>query len=66
MQYIRFPLGEAAQCAITDGRPLVLVVDHPAYAARALLPDGVRASLAADVADAATPERALREVHDGR
>jgi hypothetical protein len=66
VQYVRFPLDAAARGAMAAGAPLALVVDHPAYAARTVLPEPLRASLAAEVADADAAERGLRRVRDGR
>jgi len=65
VQYVRFPL-DATLCArVATGAPLTLVVDHPNYRVRASLPEPVRASLAADLADPAVADRVLREVRDG-
>jgi uncharacterized protein DUF3501 len=65
VQYVRFPLGPAASARIAAGAPLALAVEHPGYRARTVVPEAVRASLAADLADAAAPDRALQEVRDG-
>jgi len=65
VQYVRFPLAAEARRRITDGAPLALAAAHPNYRAPALLPEAVRASLAADLADPAAAEEALRRVRDG-
>jgi hypothetical protein len=66
VQYVRFPLAAEARRRITAGAALALAVAHPNYRARAPLPEAVRASLAADLADPAAPDEALRRVRDGR
>ena len=65
VQYVRFPLAAEARRRITAGAPLALAVAHPNYRVRAVLPEAVRASLAADLADPAAAEEALRRVRDG-
>jgi len=65
VQYVRFPLDQETQRRITAGVPLALAIDHPNYRVRADLPEPVRASLAADLADPAATEQALRKVRDG-
>ena len=65
VQYVRFPLAAEARRRITAGAPLALAVAHPNYRVRALLPEAVRASLAADLVDPAAAEEALRRVRDG-
>ena len=51
VQYLRFPLPEAAVEALRrEGCPIRLRVDHPAYRVEAQLTEAQRASLAADVA----------------
>ncbi len=65
VQYVRFPLDAEVRAAIVAGAPLALRVDHPAYQARALLPEAVRASLVADLTDPEAPQAALRRVRDG-
>jgi len=65
VQYVRFPLGREARDRIVAGAPLTLAVAHPGYQVRARLTDDARASLAADLADPAAADRALREVRDG-
>jgi hypothetical protein len=48
--YLKFPLGEAARRAIAGRKdPVAVVVDHPAYAARAELPAAMVMSLAEDL-----------------
>src|SRR5206468_2341413 len=65
VQYVRFPLAAEARRRITAGAPLALAVAHPNYRVRALLPEAVRASLAADLVDPAAAEEALQRVRDG-
>jgi len=65
VQYVRFPLDPTLRARIATGGPLTLVVDHPQYQVRALFPEPVRASVAADLANPAAADRALREVRDG-
>jgi len=64
VQYLRFPLDARARAAISAGAPLALAVDHPNYRARTVLPEPVRASLAADLADAGSADAALRWIRD--
>ncbi|HKA53811.1 MAG TPA: DUF3501 family protein [Candidatus Binatia bacterium] len=50
VQYVRFPLPPEARAAFRDERQeAVLVIDHPNYQARTVLPSAVRRSLAAEV-----------------
>jgi hypothetical protein len=50
VQYVRFPLSPEARAAFRDERQeAVLVIDHPNYRARTVLPPAVRHSLAAEV-----------------
>jgi hypothetical protein len=65
VQYVRFPLAPETQRRIAAGAPLALTVAHPNYRAGAVLPEAVRASLAADLADPAAADEALRRVRDG-
>ena len=65
VQYVRFPLAAEARRRIAAGARLALAVAHPNYRARTPLPEAVRASLAADLADPAAAEEALRRVRDG-
>jgi hypothetical protein len=65
VQYVRFPLAPALRDAIAGGASIRLVVDHPAYRVQAALPENVRASLAAELADPSAPDRALAQVRDG-
>ncbi len=65
VQYVRFPLAAEARRRIAAGSPLALAVAHPNYRVSAPLPEAVRASLAADLADPAAAEEALRRVRDG-
>ena len=54
VQYVRFPLPPAARAAFADAAvPVRLVVDLPAYRHEAVVAGAVRASLAADLQDAA-------------
>ena len=49
VQYVRFPLGDAAKAALrTAGTPLAVEIDHPNYRHRTDCPEPTRASLAAD------------------
>jgi hypothetical protein len=51
VQYVRYPLPQAAQVALaTPGTPLALEIDHPNYRHRVALPEDMRASLARDLA----------------
>jgi hypothetical protein len=65
VQYVRFPLTPAARSELGAGAPVALVVAHPNYRARAPLPEAVRASLAADVANPGAADAALVDVRDG-
>ena len=65
VQYVRFPLDERTGAAVAGGTALALSVDHPNYRARTVLPEPVRASVAADLADPTSAEAALRKVRDG-
>jgi hypothetical protein len=65
VQYVRFPLDGAARRLVAGGAPLAIAVAHPNHRVRAVVPEPVRASLAADIADPAAADRALREVRDG-
>jgi hypothetical protein len=65
VQYVRFPLAAGSQGRLEAGAPLALTVAHPSYRVRAEIPEAVRASLAAEVADPAVATRALRQVRDG-
>jgi len=50
VQYVRFPLNEAAQQALVAGMRAELLIDHPNYRASALLNREQQQSLAADLA----------------
>ena len=65
VQYVRFPLSPAVRAALSGGRPLAIVVDHPAYQHVAAVPAPVRESLVADLRDPAVGRAALRWVRDG-
>jgi hypothetical protein len=65
VQYVRFPLSPAARWRIGAGAPLTLEVAHSNYRARAILPEAVRASLAADLTAPEVADAALRQVRDG-
>lgn len=50
VQYVRFPLSPEARTAFQDERQeALIVIDHPNYRARTVLPSTVRHSLAAEV-----------------
>lgn len=52
VQYVRFPLSEAAAERLREpGTPVAVAIDHPAYRARTSLTDEQRAALAADLED---------------
>ena len=65
VQYVRFPIDAPARDALRAGAAMAIVVDHPRYAARAALPDAVRASVVGGFLDDAIAEAALRRVRDG-
>jgi hypothetical protein len=65
VQYVRFPLSDAARARLAAGDALALVIDHPNYQHRAPLGDAMRASLASDLLDPAVADRALARVRDG-
>lgn len=65
VQYVRFPLHDAARARLAAGDPLTLVIDHPRYQHRTRLSDGMRASLASDLLDPTVADRALATVRDG-
>jgi len=65
VQFVRFPLDAEATRLIGGGAPLALVVAHPNYQVRSVLPEVVRAGLAADVAGPAAAEAALVGVRNG-
>ena len=51
VQFIHFPFSDAQAAAfMTPGRQIVLGIEHPDYAHMAVMPDAVRAALAADFA----------------
>jgi hypothetical protein len=66
VQFVRFPLAGPACRRIAAGASLALAVAHPNYRARTVLPEPLRAALAADVADPDTADAALARVRDGR
>ncbi|MEZ4255200.1 MAG: DUF3501 family protein [Polyangiales bacterium] len=49
INYVRFTLTDAAVTALRDGADATLVVDHPAYDARATFPPNVRQAAIADL-----------------
>jgi hypothetical protein len=52
VQYVRFPLDADARALLADpAAPVSVRVDHPNYRAEAELPDAMRESLLADLAD---------------
>jgi len=65
VQYVRFPVHDAARQRLAAGEPLVLVIDHPHYAHRIQLSEATRASLASDLLDPAVANHALALVRDG-
>ena len=65
VQYVRFLLDPAARARVAAGAPLALAASHPNHQARAALPEAVRASLVADLTDAAAVDAALASVRDG-
>jgi hypothetical protein len=65
VQYVRFPFDTDARARAVGGAPLAIVVDHPRYTRRGEIPEPVRASLAAELADPAA-DAALARVRDGR
>jgi hypothetical protein len=53
VQYVRFPLPRGARAAFADPTvPVVVVVDHPNYRARASIESEMRAALAEDLRNA--------------
>jgi hypothetical protein len=66
VQYVRFPVDAGARARIVADAAVALAIDHPSYTHRAVVPDGVRASLAAELRDSAAVGAALRHVRDGR
>jgi hypothetical protein len=65
VQYVRFPIDPEVHRVLAAGAPVSVAVDHPNYAATCVLPDAVRASVAAGIADGTTADAALRRVRDG-
>lgn len=65
VQYVRFPLDAQSRARLAEGDAVVLVVEHPNYRARGVLPTAVRTSVAADVLDPEAATRALQRVRDG-
>ena len=65
VQYVRFRLPDGPRRRLEAGAPLALAIAHPGYRVRAEIPELVRASLAAELADPAAATRALRQVRDG-
>jgi hypothetical protein len=65
VQYVRFPLSRAARERLLSGGPLRIVVDHPAYACEAPVPEAVRQSVVADLQEDEGAQAALRWVRDG-
>jgi hypothetical protein len=51
VQYVRFPIDEAAKRAFLAGGPAELIIDHPNYQARAVLSRDSVAALAQDMVD---------------
>jgi uncharacterized protein DUF3501 len=52
VQFVRFPLPEAALAALRAGRPAALCIDHPAYRHEAALAPGTIAALLGDIEQA--------------
>jgi len=65
VQYVRFPLDPDAQARLVAGAPITVRVNHPNYEAHVVLPERVRASLAADLSAVDGGETALTWVRDG-
>ncbi len=65
VQYVRFPIDAAARAALGGGAGMAIVVDHPNYAATAVLDEATRASVAGGLLDPAVGDAALRRVRDG-
>jgi hypothetical protein len=65
VQYVRFPLNDAARARLAAGDALTLVIDHPNYRHRTQLDDAMRASLASDLLDPVVAEQALATVRNG-
>jgi hypothetical protein len=49
VQFVHFPLGEAAAALKRSGARVIVGIDHPAYSHMAVLPEEMRAALAEDV-----------------
>jgi hypothetical protein len=65
VQYVRFPVDEAARGALATSEPVTVVVDHPNYVVTAPLPDAVRASVVGSFLDPAVADADLRYVREG-
>ncbi len=65
VQYVRFPLAAGVRDRLLGGAQLAIVVDHPAYRCRAMIPEAVRLSLASDLGDASAGGTAMEWVRDG-
>ena len=65
VQYVRFPIDASARAALAAGAAVAVAVDHPRYAARAALPDAIRASVVGGFLDETAADAALRRVRDG-
>src|SRR5947208_6360516 len=65
VQYVRFPLAAEARRRIAAGGPPGLAVAHPDHRGGPPLPGARRGGPAADLADPAAAEEALRRVRDG-
>jgi hypothetical protein len=66
VQYVRFPVSDAARVSLADGAPIAVVVDHPTYAVTTVLSDAARTSLAASFLDEAVADRDLADVREAR
>ena len=49
VQFVHFPLGEAVAALKRPGARMIVGIDHPAYSHMAVLPEEMRAALAADL-----------------
>jgi hypothetical protein len=49
VQFVHFPLGEAAAAFKRSGARVIVGIDHPAYSHMAVLPEEMRAALAEDL-----------------
>jgi len=66
VQYVRFPVSDAARASLADGAPIAVVVDHPTYSVTTTLSDAARTSVAASFLDEAVADRDLASVREAR